>query len=109
MSDEVPSAPGIWPPWVEQWVMPFLEESGLWPVLFAILGHVVIVVAPLLVALGRGGLPVALPLTLLILISGWLCKTEFQGRGIGPVTIAVGLTWLASIGLAVAAAQSGVF
>lgn len=104
-----PTPAGIWPAWIELWVMPFIEESGLWPVLFAILGHVVVVIAPLLIILSRGGIGAAAPLTGLILLSFWLCKTEFVGRGVGPVAISVALTWLVSFGVAFAAAQLGVF
>lgn len=91
-------AAGGWPPWVQRYVMPFLEETGLWPVLFAMIGHVVVIIAPLVLALSRGGLVAAVPLTFLLLISFALCKTEVEARGRpGPVAAVVVLVWLGSV------------
>ena len=32
---EPPAVDGGWPPWVQTWVMPYVRESALWPVLVA--------------------------------------------------------------------------
>lgn len=92
-----PPPEDAWPLWVRTWVMPYLQESALWPVLIALLGHVVIVIAPLLLGLARGNPAMALPLTVLVMLSFWLCKTEIQAsRRPGVVSAVVALTWIAS-------------
>jgi hypothetical protein len=108
-SGEGEEAAGGWPPWVEQWVLPFIRESGLWPVLVALLGHVLVLIAPLLLALWRGNPGASVPLTVLILASFWLCKTEHEANGrLGAVTGVVLGSWLASAGLAWVAHTTGV-
>jgi hypothetical protein len=77
--------------------MPYVRESALWPVLVALLGHVVIVIAPILLGLARGNAAMALPLTMLVMGSFWLCKTDVQAGGRpGAVSLVVLLTWLMS-------------
>ncbi|MCO4745564.1 MAG: hypothetical protein KC912_12300 [Proteobacteria bacterium] len=44
-----------WPQWMRDWVLPYMRESALWPVLFAIAGHFVIVYALMLVSVWRDG------------------------------------------------------
>lgn len=108
-----PTAPGTeepaWPTWVTNWVMPFLDEVGLWPVAFAMLGHVVVILGPLVLAFMRGVFPAAVPLMALIVGSLWLMKTELSiRRSPGPVAAAVVLTWIGSVGLALLGARTGV-
>lgn len=106
---EVPDKESPWPPWVRSFVMPFLEETGLYPVLFALLGHVVVIIAPLILALSRGGIAAAVPLAFLLVTSFWLCKTEHEDRGrLGPVAVAVGLIWLGSVVGAYICARTGI-
>ncbi|MEZ4316934.1 MAG: hypothetical protein R3F61_05510 [Myxococcota bacterium] len=102
-------SPAGWPPWVQQWVMPFLQESGLWPVLVAILGHVVILIAPMLAALSRGNRAMSLPITVVVMVSFWLCRTEYEATGrLRGVTLVVVLVWLASIALGAVAGHYGI-
>lgn len=106
---EPPEPESPWPLWVRRYVMPFLEESGLWPVLFALLGHIVVIIAPLLLALSRGGVAAAVPLTFLIMTSFWLGKTELQDRGRpGPVAVVIALIWVGSVIGAVICARTGI-
>ncbi len=98
-----------WPGWVRQWVLPFVEEVGLMPVLVALLGHVVVIVGPLLLAVGRGNVGASLPLTAIVLASFWLCKTEHEDRGsLGLVSATVGGTWVAAVLFAVLCARTGI-
>lgn len=112
---EIPAEAGSgpqkgWPPWVKQWVLPYVQETGLLPVLMAILGHVVVILAPLMLAIARGATAAALPLTVLVMGSFWLCKTDFEenGRPAG-VTFTVVSVWIASAALAYVAGTTGVF
>lgn len=92
---------GVWPGWIERWVMPYVAESGLWPVLAALLGHVVLVIAPVLLGLWRGNPAMALPLTVMIMISVWIIRTEWAGYGRpARASVVVGLTWCAAVVLA---------
>ncbi|MCB9693361.1 MAG: hypothetical protein H6736_16230 [Alphaproteobacteria bacterium] len=112
MSDDAPEAPEVqrgWPPFVRQWVLPFVEDAGLVPVLVALLGHAMVIIGPLLLALGRGNPGASIPLTPLILLSYWLCRTEHEDSGrLGGVTLSVVLTWVASLGFAWLAARTGI-
>lgn len=45
-----------WPYWMDEWVLPYVKESTLWPVLFAIAGHFVVVYAMILLSVYRDGL-----------------------------------------------------
>lgn len=101
---------GGWPPWVEQWVLPYVRDSGLWPVLVALLGHVIVVIAPLMLSLYRGFLPSFLPLFFLTIFSGYCCFLDFQRRRRpGIVTALVGVVWALSAGLAWLAHTTGVY
>lgn len=90
--------------------MPFVEEAGLAPVLFALLGHVVVIIGPLVLALSRGAVAASLPLTVLVMGSYWLVDTERQELGgrSGRVAVVVVLTWGLSIGFAALAGRTGI-
>jgi len=107
---DAPPTDSGWPPWVEEWVLPFIEDSGLWPVLFALLGHVVVLVAPVLLVAwrSRSGAGLA-PLVLLVGLSVWLVRLDLaRRRGIGPLSAMVGLVWVAGVGLAAVCEHTGV-
>lgn len=91
--------PTGWPEWVETWVMPYLEESALWPVLIALLGHVVLLFAVMILAFARSLNPLAgFGVGLLVLGSVDLVRNERAAMGrLGRVTWTVVLTWLASL------------
>lgn len=108
--DHTATAPRGWPPWMDRWVLPFVRESGLWPVLFALVGHVLVLIAPMLLHLWRGDVSASLPLTVTILGSFWLCKTEHESTGrLGGMTVVVLGSWIASFGLAWLADATGVY
>jgi len=99
-----------WPPWVETWVMPYLEDSALWPVAFALLGHVVVVIVPVMLLVWRGSVPAVAPLLLLLSGSAYLLHMEFRAkRRPGVLSVAVLLTWGSSVPLAYVAETTGVF
>lgn len=110
MSEESPPASG-WPTWIEEWVLPYLENRALWPVWIALIGHVVVGVAGLLLVGIRSGLPEAwIAVGLLGLGSLWLVGKEWQVRSSpGGVTLTVVLGWLLSGGLVWLAERTGMF
>jgi len=102
--------PPAWPPWVQEWVLPYLAEPALWPVLLALLGHVVVVIAPLVLAVARTGSPWAVAgLVALAAVSGWLVRWEWRVRGRpGAVSLTVAATWGVGLFSAWGADQLGV-
>lgn len=106
-----PVAESGWPPWVDQWVMPFIEDTGLWPVLVAFIGHVVVLIAPTLLMAWRNWNALAFaPVFLLAAISGWFLHLDLaRGRGPGSVTATVLLTWVLGVVVAYWFDASGAF
>lgn len=105
-----PLPPG-WPVWIENWVLPYARDSALRPVLLAILGHVVVVLAPLVLYVVRSGSGRATGiLAALTLVSVGLVGFEtVRFRRPGAVTVVVLCTWATSLGLAWLADRTGVF
>lgn len=99
--DDAPPPRASWPEWVETWVWPYLRDSKLWPVWIAVLGHVVVVLAGLMLVVWREGTPEAwVGLVVLLLGSAALSVQELRVSGRpGPVIASLSLTWLASVGL----------
>jgi len=46
-----------WPVWIKDWVIPYISEELMWPILFAVWAHVVMGLA-LLVVLGGETTPI---------------------------------------------------
>ncbi|MBX2798289.1 MAG: hypothetical protein KTR31_11485 [Myxococcales bacterium] len=108
MSEEAP-APPAWPAWVEEWVLPYLHNRALWPVWFAILGHVVVVLAGLMLLGWRGTTDGWVLTAVLLAASAALTVQEVRVSGrLGGVALSLGLLWLTSVGLAVLAEQTGI-
>lgn len=99
-----------WPPWVEDWVLPYVTEPALWPVLLALLGHVVVVIAPLVLAVARtGSLYAVAGLVVLAAVSAVFVRWELRVRGRpSAVTGAVVGTWIVSLVSAWGADRLGV-
>lgn len=103
---------GKWPWWVEDWVLPYLEDSILWPVAFALLAHVLIVIVPLEVAWLRVQSAVALVLLAwLLVMTGFVARMEWRARDgrFGALTLSLVLIWLASPPLAWLTFTTGIF
>lgn len=105
-----PAAPG-WPLWIETWVLPYVREPTLWPVLVALLGHVVVGIVPLVLFVVRSGsVRGGLVLGGMVVGSLGLFGFEvFRFRRPGAVSVVVGATWVVSLGLAWLADRTGVF
>ena len=82
------------PPWMERWVWTYLREPSLWPVALALLGHVMILLAPVMLFAWRDGNPFAY-------LALFLVRLEARHlRRPGAVTLALTLTWAAAVGVA---------
>jgi hypothetical protein len=106
--DPRPASSG-WPDWLEQWVLPYLREPALWPVLVAIMGHVVVAVVALELALWRER-SVGSGALLALLLAGSGAATTFEIRRSGrpgAVTATLALSWAASVGGAWLAERTG--
>ena len=100
-----------WPEWVQTWILPYISEPTLWPVLFALLGHVVVIIAPMMLFVHRhNSVRSMILLSLLAVGSAALVRFEVKYRRLpGGVTLTVILTWLCSAGLAWISDYYGVF
>jgi hypothetical protein len=104
-----PTQVGGWPPFVEQWLLPYLREPSLWPVALAVLGHVVVVLVPLMLAVARvGSTGAGVALAGMGLASLAPMRWEWVSeRGFGRATVTIVLVWCSSAAVAWAAGRSG--
>lgn len=95
-----PAGVDRWPAWIEQWVIPYVREPALRPVLIALLGHVVVVLVPLLLAVARtgDGWAVALLVASAALTLAALVVELRALRRPGAVALAALACWAAALG-----------
>lgn len=88
-----------WPLWVRDWVLPYVDDSILWPVAFALLAHVVIILVPLMLQVWRyGSVAGAIGLLWLFGCTAYVVRMERAAVGrFGGITVALVLTWLSCI------------
>ena len=98
-----------WPAWLEHSVMPYVRDPALRPVLVAVLGHVSIALAPLLLVVWRTGSTAAGVAAVGIAIASiaaiGLELARF--RRPGGVTVALVATWGAAVLIAWIAERTG--
>lgn len=96
--------------WVEGWVLPYLGEPALWPVLIALLGHVVVVLTPLMLAVWRVQSPAAaLALAGALALTFWLSRVGWRIEQYPWLLAATALaTWLSSFAFAVLCERTGI-
>ena len=97
------------PWWYVDWVEPYVKDPSLWPVVFAIAGHVMVMITPVLLAVIRTRHPVTFVLlAMMLMASGEVVRFEWRHRG-GPrgVSLVLGLTWLSAGGLTWLALETG--
>ena len=82
-------------------VRPFIDDESLRPVLFALVGHVAIIIVPIMLSVWRTQNLAAVGALILLLVgSVMLANSERQIRGrLGAFTVVTVLTWLGSVGL----------
>ena len=81
---------------VERWVMPYFEDSSLWPVLLVVLAHIAAFMTPLVLMAVRDrtvpGIVCGLILAYFTFVS---LRWEWRHRGrLGALAFGVGLVWL---------------
>jgi len=87
-----------WPEWVNTWVMPYILEEALWPVLVAFLGHVIVAIAPMLLYVVRDRSVAAGALLFVMLaLTAYPPLVEVRAlRRPGAVTVVFVLIWCGS-------------
>jgi hypothetical protein len=101
--------PSSWPPWVERWVLPYVAIPALLPVLIAVMGHVVILVALVVLEAWRSRNPFAI-LGVLVLLgaTGRVLVEEFRRlRRPGPLTATLACSWAATVAVVALAEHYG--
>ena len=85
-----------WPPWFKNWVLPYVEESLLWPIFFAVWIHFVMALG-VMMAMTIRDQPLLGGAVLFVILSGtgraiWF---EWQVRGRpGMIAVLLILTWI---------------
>jgi hypothetical protein len=108
LAEETPSSP--WPEAVDKWVIPYLSDSTLWPVLVALIGHVVALLALIVLAAWRRPMPIAgFGCFVILAISCRVVWTEiaFYRRPRG-VTLFIVICWTIACAMAAAGDHFGV-
>jgi hypothetical protein len=83
--------PTLWPPFAERWILPYVRIPALFPVVLAIVGHVVVFAALLVLNTWRDRNPFAAA-GLLLLVAGTVRVVVAEWRRLrrtGPL-----VTWL---------------
>lgn len=97
--------------WVDRFVLVFVRESMLWPVLIVIIGHAVVFVAPVMLFAVRERRPAAL-IVFAGLCWGTLSLLRFDKRRSGKLSqlsALAGATWVLALLTAVVAHRTGIF
>ena len=108
--ESAPARPG-YGPWVERWILPFVYEPTLWPILLVLIGHAAAFGTPLLLLALRDRRPGALA-ALAAALFGTIQVARYEWRCRGrPAALwgVLGGTWLLAGALAVVADRYGVF
>lgn len=84
------------PEGVDLWVMPYLLDPGLRPILIVVMAHVVAFTAPVLLLATRDRSPGPIIATLVLMILSYRgLRFEKRARGAyGAISIALGITWI---------------
>ena len=88
--------------WLERLLTAYVDEPALWPVLFAIVGHLAVLIAlPLLQVIRSGSLLSMAVLVVLAAPSLAAVRWEWRKKGRpGSGSFVVLLTWLTGLGMA---------
>jgi len=99
--DDVPAPEASTEPRWMRFTRPYMEDASLRPVLLAFIGHVVILLVPVMLAVWRTqNLPAVGTLIIMLVGSGMIANTERQIRGrLGAFSLVLLLTWIAGVAL----------
>ena len=99
-----------WPPWVVNYLLPYLREPAGWPITFAVLGHLSVLQAVVMLTVWRSQSP-----PFMFLFAGYAVmtlaplRTEFRTGGPGVVTVLLAYIWATTFGLAWWGGSAGYF
>ena len=98
-------------PWAERWLLPFVRDSTLWPVLLVAIGHAAAFLAPaLLLAVRERRLAAQAAVLLLAALTVTSVGKEVRRhRRLGALNAVILCAWLLGVVLAVLADRYGVF
>jgi hypothetical protein len=101
--------PSSWPPWVERWVLPYVNIPALLPVLIAVMGHIVILVALVVLEAHRSRNPFAIIVTAMLAVGTLRVLVEEwkRLRRLGPLSATLAMGWAATIGTVALAEHYG--
>ena len=88
--------------WVDRFILPFVREPTLWPVLIVLIAHAVAFIGPaLLFAVRDGGRGWAAALALLALLSLAVVRFEWRrDQRLAALSAVTAVTWLGSVAFA---------
>ena len=97
--------------WVDRFILPFVRESTLWPVLIVLVAHVVAFVGPAMIFAvrdeGRGSMAV---LAVLVVLSALVVRFEWRREGRpAALTALTAVTWVSSAAFAWLANRTHIF
>jgi hypothetical protein len=98
-------------PWAERWLLPFVHDSTLWPVLLVLIGHAAALLAPALLLAVRDRRLAAqgAVLVLAALTVTSVGQQVRRQRRLGALNAVILCVWLLGVALAVLADRYGVF
>lgn len=112
MSEPAPPTPEEDPVirWIDQWVLPYFQDTSLWPVLFAVVCSALCLLAVLLVSTWRTHAAWAWAgVTLLVLLTFDVIRREVAvRRRPGRISVAVVLAWSVAGAVAALASRYGI-
>ena len=106
--DEAPKDAFDGPTRIDRWILVFVREPTLWPVMLVVIGHAVALLAPLMLFAyrdGQRGSAVTLAVLGIPCLAGVVW--EIRRRGPGALTGLVASTWSLGVAAALTADQYG--
>ncbi len=101
--------PSSWPPWVERWILPYVAIPALLPVLIAVMGHIVILVALVVLEAWRSRNAFAILFVGMLLFgTGRVLFEEWRRlHRLGPLSATLACSWVATVGIVALAERYG--
>jgi len=97
--------------WVDRFILPFVREPTLWPVLIVLIAHAVAFIGPAMLFAARDGSRASwVVLALLAALSGLVIRFEWRrDQRLASLTGVTAVTWLGSAGFAWISGRTGIF
>jgi hypothetical protein len=107
----MPEAEPVPRDWVDRFILPFIRESTLWPVLIVLVAHAVAFIGPaLLFAVRDDSRASQVVIALLLLSSALVIRFEWRrDHHLAALTTTTAITWLASLAFAYLSHRTHIF